>query len=611
MFEPLLVKAFLAGIVSACSMPLGSLTALYWRPNNQIVSFLMAFGGGALLAALVIDLVGSATEKGHLLELIVGAIAGSLLFTAANRAINHSGGFLRKPSTTLVHLTQKESRQFAEHRSRVKRIDLFRDLEQSDRQKLAQYLLVDYHPLGTVIYQQGDPSESLYIIEKGSVTLHAPGSKAQLPTRLSANDTFGMMAFLTGCPHQTVAIATTALKLNILPRSDFESLLQSSPSLVRNTASFLQSEAVAEYLQKRHGLGLARVREWVGSSVQSLVRESAIPPAVEVTHKPDEFIDMAHRVRRLPIFKHLPAEDLQKIADRLIYLQRDDGHIFFQPQEASDRLYIIHMGEVEIVYPTHYQKPPKVLIAGDVFGELSFVTSATHTVTAIAKTDVSVWVLRKQFFDEILLQSRILEDNVREFLGQTKLKNYLQTRQNFEPAKAGEWIQSAMATMNAGHLIPSVAAMTNAVEEHKNAPMAIWLGLLIDAIPEALTIGAHLVTSPLSSSLLAGLFIANYPEAFSSSRGMRQQGFSLFRIFLMWSSIMLITGILAAVGAVVFTDVPDALVSLLGSIAAGAMLTVISETMLPEAYAMGGSVVGLSTVMGFLIVISIVHLAPH
>ena len=271
----------------------------------------------------------------------------------------------------------------------------------------------------------------------------------------------------------------------------------------------------------------------------------------------------------------------------------------------SDRLFVIDEGEVEIIYPIHYQQPPIVLTSGDAFGELSFVTGAAHTVTAIAKTDTSVWVMRKQFFTEMLFQSPVLEVNVSRFLRRTKLKDYLQNRQNFESSKAGEWVQKALKTMNANHLIPSVATIAGAVEEHKNAPMVIWLGLLMDGIPEALTIGAHLLVFPISPSLLARLFIANYPEAFSSSEGMRQQGFSYVRILIMWSSIMLVTGILAALGTAFFADVPDSVISLLGSIAAGAMLTVISKTMLPEAYAKGGSIAGISTVLGFLVIILI------
>ena len=68
---------------------------------------------------------------------------------------------------------------------------------------------------------------------------------------------------------------------------------------------------------------------------------------------------------------------------------------------------------------------------------------------------------------------------------------------------------------------------------------------------------------------------------------------------------MLITGILAGLGSILFANVPDNFVSLVGAMAAGAMLTVISETMLPEAYAKGGSIVGMSTILGFLSIIVI------
>ena len=65
MADSLLFLAFSLGIVSACSLPLGTLTTLIWRPDDRSVGILMSFGGGALLAALTIDLVGSALAKGE------------------------------------------------------------------------------------------------------------------------------------------------------------------------------------------------------------------------------------------------------------------------------------------------------------------------------------------------------------------------------------------------------------------------------------------------------------------------------------------------------------------------------------------------------------------
>jgi hypothetical protein len=61
----ILLTAFLMGIISASSLPFGALTAAFWHPSDRVTAILMAFGGGALLAALTIDLVASAVAQGH------------------------------------------------------------------------------------------------------------------------------------------------------------------------------------------------------------------------------------------------------------------------------------------------------------------------------------------------------------------------------------------------------------------------------------------------------------------------------------------------------------------------------------------------------------------
>ena len=325
------VQALLAGILSAASMPLGSLTAFVWHPRNRTVAFMMAFGGGALLAALAIDLVGSATEKGHLLELVIGAIAGNLLYTSVNRIINNSGGFLRKPSTTLIHLTQQEKHRIGQRISRLKHIDLFTDLEPIFRQQLAKYLLRSRCPKDTILYRQGDPSESLYFVDRGEVCLQNHQTNSNSEVHLSANEMFGTLAFLTGCPHRRTAITLTDSKLDILPRSDFESLLQVSLNLKQSTAAILQSKNVTDYLYEYHGLSLAEIDRWVELAAKKLHLEGVIPPVIETECYPKKFLDLALKIRRFPIFQHLYQEDLEEISVRLLYQNYRDGHIFFQP----------------------------------------------------------------------------------------------------------------------------------------------------------------------------------------------------------------------------------------------------------------------------------------
>jgi CRP-like cAMP-binding protein len=605
MFETVFWNAFIAGIISACSMPLGAVTALFWKPKNRVLAFLIAFGGGALLGAVTIDLIGSAKEKGHIWELIVGSIIGSLFFTFVNQMVNNSGGFLRKPSTTLAYLTQQESRRFEEKISQLKRLEIFQDLPQQWRQKLAECLRVAHYAKGTTLYRQGDPSESLYIIDQGKIDLLDPQAGLTPFKHLVTNDIFGKLAFFTGSPHQRVAVVVEDTQLAVLSRSDFEELLETSPYLLEITKKMIEGEEIADYLQKYQGLDKNQIQTWVNLAREKIHQDRKIPSAVKIEQKEAEFLKLARQIRRFPVFSYLPQEDLEDIAARLIYRHQATGHIFFQPSEVADYLYFVEQGEVEVFYPSHLNQPSLLLTSGDAFGELAFITGLTHTVTAIAKTEVTVWILKKQDFEEMLQQSESLEKSIKIFLEDPRLQNYLQKRQGFEPTKVTDWVKQALESMNAGRLIPSATMMTEMVKEHPNAPMSIWLGLLMDGIPEALTIGAHLATQPLSNSLLAGLFIANYPEALSSSKGMKEQGFSIPKILVMWTSIMLLTGILSAVGSVVFADVPESVISLLESMAAGAMLTVIAETMLPEAYGKGGSIVGLSNLLGFLAIIVI------
>ena len=148
---------------------------------------------------------------------------------------------------------------------------------------------------------------------------------------------------------------------------------------------------------------------------------------------------------------------------------------------------------------------------------------------------------------------------------------------------------------------PSLKTIEPQIYQHHAAYMAIWLGIFLDGIPESFMIGSHLSDGDfISLSLLAAIFISNYPEALSSSASMRDQGISYQKILLAWFSLMILTGVGAVFGSVLLAGASPEVFALVSGIAAGAMLTVIAETMLPEAYARGGSVIGFVTLVGFL-----------
>eukprot|EP00761_Pharyngomonas_kirbyi_P010880 gb/GECH01010903.1/.p1 GENE.gb/GECH01010903.1/~~gb/GECH01010903.1/.p1 ORF type:complete len:228 (+),score=79.70 gb/GECH01010903.1/:1-684(+) len=144
---------------------------------------------------------------------------------------------------------------------------------------------------------------------------------------------------------------------------------------------------------------------------------------------------------------------------------------------------------------------------------------------------------------------------------------------------------------------------------NKSVAIAIWLGILIDGIPESLVIGMTTQQTGVSLALILGVFLANLPESLSSSVTMRQHKMSRARIFVMWTSITVFTALGAFLGAVIFSGDLDGFpyyaMKVIKGIAGGAMLVVIAKTMLPEAFEQGGDVVGIATLLGFLAALAV------
>lgn len=600
------LQAFWAGLFSAASMPLGTITSRFWRPSGHIVGSLTAFGAGALLSATVLNLVAEAVESGHIVELIIGSILGSLFFTTVNRIVNKFGGFLRKPATAMAHVKQQQELQFQQFLSNVKRMDLFRPLPPEDLQFLTRNALLSHYSAGEVIYPPKSVCESLYILQSGEVQLLDPLRNMEPFATLYPGDSFSRMAFLAGTPHGTSAVAATDCAVAILPKDVFEDLLETSPELNTATQWMVQGEEVAHYLQERHYFTPIEVKSWVDRAVAEIKANARIPDAIAIENKAQEFVAIARQLQRLPLFQYLPNEDIEAISNRLTYRQYDQGDTLFYQGETADHLYILHTGGIALSDPKNPSRKVTLLEPRDVFGGLSLITGAPHSVTAVAGVLSGVWELSATACKELIKQSPELREAVATLIRQASVEGYLQNKQGFSPEQSSQWLQKALINLQTGAELPAVKDMMAALAEHSNAPLAIWLGLLIDGIPESLIIGASVVVGGgVSNTLLAGLFISNYPEALSSSDGMRQQGFPFSRILLLWCSVMVVQGIVAGLGSLLLAEAPVTLTALIEAFGAGAILTVLAETMFPEAYEQRGYMIGLSMLCGFLIIILI------
>jgi ZIP family zinc transporter len=138
-------------------------------------------------------------------------------------------------------------------------------------------------------------------------------------------------------------------------------------------------------------------------------------------------------------------------------------------------------------------------------------------------------------------------------------------------------------------------------KEDPGSGLAIAVGALLDGIPESIVIGLSLLTGgAVSWVAVVAIFLSNIPEGLSSSAGMRTAGRSAAYVFGVWGGIALISGLASLVGYVAFAGLGPEVVAGTTAVAAGAILAMLSDTMIPEAFEQAHSAAGLITVAGFL-----------
>ncbi|GGL14316.1 ZIP family metal transporter [Mangrovihabitans endophyticus] len=138
-------------------------------------------------------------------------------------------------------------------------------------------------------------------------------------------------------------------------------------------------------------------------------------------------------------------------------------------------------------------------------------------------------------------------------------------------------------------------------QDQQGSGTALALGALLDGIPESVVIGASLLGGgAVSLVTVVAVFISNIPEGLSSAAGMRNAGRSSRYVFGLWGGIALISGLAAVAGYTVLGAAPAALLAGITALAGGAILAMIADTMIPEAFDQAHLLIGLITVAGFL-----------
>jgi ZIP family zinc transporter len=123
---------------------------------------------------------------------------------------------------------------------------------------------------------------------------------------------------------------------------------------------------------------------------------------------------------------------------------------------------------------------------------------------------------------------------------------------------------------------------------------------VLDGIPESIVIGLSLLNGEgVGLSLLVAVFLSNLPEAIAATSGLTSGGWSRFRVTVLWIFVAILCGLAALAGYVIFENASPSSIAFIQSFACGAILVMLADTMIPEAYEHGGKLAGILTVMGF------------
>lgn len=233
--------AFLQGILGASSLALGASVGVFWQPSRHLSATIMAFGSGTLLSAIAFEITIPVYRHSGFVPLLIGFMAGGILFTGLTSYIDQHGGFLRKPASSRRYLVEHGQEQVADILNRIAHIEVMQNLPAKERQRVALFLNPIHANPGDVLCEDGTPGDYFYMIVDGEAEVRK-GRKV-LGT-MGSGEVFGEMALLTGEPRSATVVARTQMELYQLHQEHFNTMLTWSPHL-----AWSLSRALARRLQ--------------------------------------------------------------------------------------------------------------------------------------------------------------------------------------------------------------------------------------------------------------------------------------------------------------------------------------------------------------------------
>ena len=309
--------------------------------------------------------------------------------------------------------------------------------------------------------------------------------------------------------------------------------------------------------------------------------------------------DMLVQLSASDLFRSLPAGDLVKLIHHAETRRLKKGEIVFKGGDISDGVYLIEQGHIEFE-PAFPGGMDGNYGPGHCFGEIELLTREPRQESATAQDDVQLLFIPADDFNSVMAQSPILQSAVDELVavhthGTFNIEHHL--RQKTRDFDKTEWLKSGVEAVHVSH---DEAAHHEAEEGH-GSPLAIFMGVLLDGIPEAIVLGAAFTSwATFNPTFLAAVFMANVPEAWASSAHMKRSGYSPSRIFSLWGGLVGACAVFSILGNLFLATASPTTLVFVEAFAGGGVMAMVAQTMLPHAFEDGGAPVGMATIAGFL-----------
>jgi ZIP family zinc transporter len=131
--------------------------------------------------------------------------------------------------------------------------------------------------------------------------------------------------------------------------------------------------------------------------------------------------------------------------------------------------------------------------------------------------------------------------------------------------------------------------------------LAIVLGTVLDGVPESAVIGMTLLEGQVSAAVFVAVVLSNLPESIAATTGLARDGRSPRWIMGLWTLVTAIGGLAALAGYVLLDGASGNVTAFVLAFAGGAILTMLADTMMPEAFEKGGRLAGVLTSVGFAV----------